>query len=246
MLGCGSSPGVPRPNGDWGACDPTEPRNRRRRSALLVQKIAETGITTVVIDTGPDFREQMIDAQVTHIDGVVFTHAHADHIHGIDDLRSFVLANKTRAQVYADQRTLDHLTSSFNYIFERQKGSDYPPIVDSHLIETGKDFAISGKGGSITLAPFGLQHGTLRIKGFRIADLAYCTDVSGFPDKTLPMVTGVSVLIIGALQHQPHLSHFTLGQALEWIERRAPKRAVLTHMHIPLDYQTVLRETPPH
>jgi phosphoribosyl 1,2-cyclic phosphate phosphodiesterase len=246
MLGCGSSPGVPRPNGDWGACDPQEPRNRRRRAALLVQRIGENGTTTVVIDTGPDFREQMIDAGVNHIDGVVYTHAHADHIHGIDDLRSFVLATKNRAQVYADQRTLTHLTAAFNYIFERQKGSDYPPIVDSHVIETGRDFTIMGKGGAITLTPFGLQHGPLRIKGFRIGGLAYCTDVSGFPDKTLPLVTDVDVLIIGALQHDPHPSHFTLAQALDWIERLKPKRAILTHMHIPLDFKTVLAETPPH
>jgi phosphoribosyl 1,2-cyclic phosphate phosphodiesterase len=246
MLGCGSSPGVPRPNGDWGACNPDEPKNRRRRSALLVQRIGETGTTTVVIDTGPDFREQMIDAKVTHIDGVVYTHAHADHIHGIDDLRSFVLATKKRAQIYADERTLQHLTTAFNYIFERQKGSDYPPIVDTHMIETGKDFTIAGKGGAITLTPFGLQHGPIRIKGFRIGGLAYCTDVSGFPDKTLPLVTGADVLIIGALQHDPHPSHFTLGQALDWIERLKPKRAVLTHMHIPLDYETVLKTTPDH
>ena len=246
MLGCGSSPGVPRPNGDWGACDPNEPKNRRRRSALLVQRISDDGATTVVVDTGPDFREQMIDARVTHIDGVVYTHAHADHIHGIDDLRSFVLATKKRAQIYADERTFAHLTSAFNYIFERQKGSDYPPIVDTHMIETGKEFTIMGKGGSIALTPFGLQHGPLRIKGFRIGGLAYCTDVSGFPDKTLPFVTGVDVLIIGALQHEPHPSHLSLGQALEWIDRLKPKRAVLTHMHIPLDYQTVLLETPDH
>ena len=246
MLGCGSSPGVPRPNGDWGACDPDEPKNRRRRTALLVQRINESGTTTVVIDTGPDFREQMIDAEVSHIDGVVYTHAHADHIHGIDDLRSFVLATKTKAQVYADQRTLQHLVSSFNYIFERQKGSDYPPIVDTHLIETGKEFTITGKGGAIALTPFGLQHGPLRIKGFRIGGLAYCTDVSGFPEKTLPIVAGVDVLIIGALQYEAHPSHFSLAQSLDWIARLGPKRAILTHMHIPLDYRTVLTKTPEH
>jgi phosphoribosyl 1,2-cyclic phosphate phosphodiesterase len=246
ILGCGSSPGVPRPNGDWGACDPNEPRNRRRRAALLVQRISDNGMTTVVIDTGPDFREQMIDAEVTHIDGVVYTHAHADHIHGIDDLRSFVLATRTRAQVYADQRTLTHLTHSFNYIFERQKDSDYPPIVDAHVIESGREFTVSGKGGGITLTPFGLQHGPLRIKGFRIGGLAYCTDVSGFPDKSLAYVTGVDVLIIGALQITQHPSHLSLGQAMDWIGRLAPKRAFLTHMHVPLDYQTVLIDTPDH
>ena len=244
ILGCGSSPGVPRPNGDWGACDPAEPRNRRRRSALLVQRIGEDGTTTVVIDTGPDFRQQMIDAAVSHIDGVVYTHAHADHIHGIDYLRSFVLTSKTRAQIYADQRTLDHLTASFTYIFERQKGSDYPPIVDAHAIETAKDFTITGKGGAITLTPFGIQHGPLRIKGFKIGNLAYCTDASGFPDKTLPLIKEVDVLIVGALQYTSHPSHLSLGEALDWIKRLAPKRAILTHMHIPLDYRTVLAETP--
>lgn len=246
VLGCGSSPGVPRPNGDWGQCDPLEPRNRRRRAALLIERRDDRGTTTVVIDTGPDFREQMIAAAVTHIDGVVYTHAHADHIHGIDDLRAFVIANKARAQVYADQRTLNHLKSSFNYIFERQKDSDYPPIVDAHVIETGKSFMVAGKGGGITLTPFGLQHGPLRIKGFRVGGLAYCTDVSGIPDKTLPWLAGLDLLIVGALQYQPHPAHFSLGQALEWIERLAPKRAVLTHMHIPLDYHTVLNETPAH
>jgi phosphoribosyl 1,2-cyclic phosphate phosphodiesterase len=244
MLGCGSSPGVPRPDGNWGACDPTEPKNRRRRSALLVQRTSDAGTTNVVIDTGPDFRDQMINAGVTHIDGVVYTHAHADHVHGIDDLRSFVLGTKLKIQVYADDRTLAHLTSAFNYIFARQKGSDYPPIADANLIETGRDLTITGKGGPIALTPFGLQHGPIRIKGFRIGGLAYCTDVSGFPDKTVPAVTGLDVLIIGALQYQPHPSHFTLAQSLEWIERLGPKRAVLTHMHIPLDYQTVLDETP--
>lgn len=246
ILGCGSSPGVPRPNGDWGECDPNEPRNKRRRAALLVQRFDGDEVTNVVIDTGPDFRAQMIDANVKHIDGVVYTHAHADHIHGIDDLRSFVLVTKTRVQVYADDRTLQHLHHSFNYIFERQKGSDYPPIAVSHVIETGKAFCVTGKGGLVTLTPFGLQHGALRIKGFRIGGLAYCTDVSGFPDKTLPFVSGVDVLIIGALQYQPHPSHLSLSQALDWISRLKPQKAILTHMHIPLDYHTVLASTPAH
>lgn len=246
ILGCGSSPGVPRPNGDWGECDPANPLNRRRRPALLVERVVEGGTTTVVIDTGPDFREQMIDAKVTRLDGVLYTHAHADHVHGIDDLRSFVLAQKARVPVFADARTLARLKSAFDYVFETQPGSGYPPIVDAHEIETGRTFSISGPGGPLRFLPFGIRHGDLTIKGFRIGGLAYCTDASGIPDKTVPVLAGLDVLIIDALQRKPHPSHFSLGEALGWIDRLAPKRAILTHMHTALDHDAVMAETPAH
>lgn len=246
ILGCGSSPGVPRPNGDWGACDPDEPRNRRMRASLLVQRIGDDGVTTVVIDTGPDFRQQMLLAGVTHIDGVVYTHAHADHVHGIDDLRTFVMTQRARIPVFADARTTERLRTAFDYIFETQKGSGYPPIVDAHLVETGREISIAGKGGAVTLTPFGIDHGTLRIKGFKIGGLSYCTDASGFPEKTLPVIARSDILIIDALQPQPHPTHFSMGQALDWIRRLEPRRAVLTHMHTPMDYRTVLQATPPH
>ncbi|MCU0830339.1 MAG: MBL fold metallo-hydrolase [Rhizobiaceae bacterium] len=245
VLGCGSSPGVPRPNGDWGACDPDEPRNRRRRPALLVQRIEGNEVTTVVIDTGPDFREQMLSAGVTHIDGVVYTHAHADHIHGIDDLRTYVLAQRSRMPLYADQRTMERLRGSFSYIFEAQKGSGYPPIVDAHIVETGRDLTITGKGGPVTFTPFGVDHGTLRIKGYRIGRLGYCTDASGFPARTIPVITGLDVLVIDALQIEPHPTHFSLAQALDWAKRLNARRTILTHMHTPLDYRAVLTSTPP-
>jgi phosphoribosyl 1,2-cyclic phosphate phosphodiesterase len=246
ILGCGSSPGVPRPNGDWGECDPTNPLNRRRRASLLVERVTQAGTTTIVIDTGPDFRDQMLDARVTRLDGVVYTHAHADHVHGIDDLRSFVLAQQTRIPVHADRRTLDRLKSAFDYVFETQPGSGYPPIVDSHQIETGRTFSISGPGGDVSFLPFGVRHGDMTIKGFRIGGLAYCTDASGFPEKTVPLLVGVDVLIIDALQRKSHPSHFSLGEALSWIERLQPKRAVLTHMHTPLDHAVVMAETHAH
>jgi phosphoribosyl 1,2-cyclic phosphate phosphodiesterase len=246
VLGCGSSPGVPRPNGDWGDCDPNEPRNRRRRPSLLVERQSDGGVTRVVIDTGPDFREQMLSARVAHLDGVVYTHAHADHIHGIDDLRTYVLAQRSRVPVYADHQTMERLKESFAYIFETQKGSGYPPLVTSHLIETGRAFAIAGKGGDITLLPFGVTHGDATIKGFRVGGLCYCTDASGFPPKTVPVISGCDVLVIDALQYQQHPSHLSVSQALDWIKRLEPRRAVLTHMHTPLDYRTLLAETPPH
>jgi phosphoribosyl 1,2-cyclic phosphate phosphodiesterase len=247
ILGCGSSPGVPRPNGDWGACDPDEPRNKRLRTSLLVQRKADDGaVTSVVIDTSPDFRQQILNASVKRLDAVVYTHAHADHVHGIDDLRSFVLAQNTRIPIHADGRTMARLKSTFDYIFERLPGSDYPPIADARTFETGDTITVSGQGGKITLTPFPLEHAGLMIKGFRIGAMAYCTDVSGFPERSLRHVAGVEVLVIGALQYRPHPSHLSLAQALDWIGRLEPKRAILTHMHVPLDYRTVLAETPDH
>ena len=138
VLGCGSSPGVPRPMGDWGACEPSNPKNRRRRPALLVQRVrADGALTNVVIDTGPDFREQMLSAGVGRLDAVVYTHAHADHIHGIDDLRSYFLAQRQRIPVYADAPTQERLFAGFGYCFATQPGSSYPPILDANDIEAG-------------------------------------------------------------------------------------------------------------
>jgi phosphoribosyl 1,2-cyclic phosphate phosphodiesterase len=246
VLGCGSSPGVPRPNGDWGACDPTEPRNRRRRPSLLVQRITAEGCTTLVIDTGPDFREQMIDAKVTALDGVAYTHAHADHIHGIDDLRTFVLGRQSKLPVYADERTLQRLSQSFLYLFEAEKGTGYPPILIANTVQTAQTFHVAGRGGPITVLPFGIDHGSLRIKGFRMGGLSYCTDASGIPEKTVPLISGSDVLLIDALQPQPHPSHFSFGEALHWIDRLEAKRGILTHMHTPMDYHIVKRACPPH
>ena len=248
ILGCGSSPGVPRITGDWGACDPANPKNRRLRASLLIEQTgADGGTTSVVIDTGPDFRAQMIAAGATRLDAVIYSHPHADHIHGIDDLRSFVFAQRKRMPVYADAQTMQRLREGFDYCFETPRGSGYPPIVDGYLIgNTNDPIVIAGEGGPITLLPFEQVHGDSTSLGFRVGDLAYCSDVSGFPDATVPKLQGLDVLIIDALQYKPHPSHLSLGEALEWIERLKPKKAVLTHMHIPLDYDTVARETPDH
>lgn len=248
ILGCGSSPGVPRITGDWGACDPANPKNRRLRASLLIEQTgADGGTTSVVIDTGPDFRAQMIAAGATRLDAVIYSHPHADHIHGIDDLRSFVFAQRKRMPVYADAQTMQRLREGFDYCFETPQGSGYPPIVDGYLIgNTNDPIVIDGQGGPITLLPFEQIHGDSTSLGFRVGDLAYCSDVSGFPDATVPKLQGLDVLIIDALQYKPHPSHLSLGEALEWIERLKPKTAVLTHMHIPLDYDTVASETPDH
>lgn len=247
VLGCGSSPGVPRPNGDWGLCDPNNPKNFRYRTSLLVERINSTGdITTVVIDTGPDFREQMINAQVHHIDAVVYTHSHADHIHGIDDLRSFVLGSNTLMNIFADSFTLKRLYEAFGYCFETPQGSNYPPILKSNEINNLLGFSVNGQGGEIIFQPHLQIHGDIHSLGFRIGNVAYCTDISAFPEKSLKNLYNLDVLIIDALQYLPHPSHFSLNEALEWISELKPKRAILTHMHTFLDYDKVMAETPDH
>jgi phosphoribosyl 1,2-cyclic phosphate phosphodiesterase len=245
ILGCGSSPGVPRITGDWGACDPANPKNRRRRASLLVERISDDGgKTTIVIDTGPDFRDQMITAGVRSLDGVVYTHAHADHIHGIDDLRGFWLEQKRLIEVYADAFTLERLRAGFGYCFEKPADSSYPPIVLAHEIIHGEGFGLSGNGGAINFEPLMQIHGSIHSLGFRIGNFAYCSDVSDFPAKTVEAMQGLDVLVIDALQYRPHPSHLSLDETLAWIERLKPKRSILTHMHTPLDYETVAAAMP--
>ena len=248
ILGCGSSPGVPRINGDWGACDPTNPKNRRTRAALLIEQTGDDGgTTTVVIDTGPDFREQMIAAKVKNIDAVFYSHPHADHIHGIDDLRGYVQYTGKGMPIWADSLTMERIREGFRYCLETPKGSSYPPIIEPKIIDPSlAPVAITGAGGTIVFQPVLQHHGSIMSMGFRIGDFAYCSDVSDFPQETIGKLTGLDMLVIDTLQYKFHPSHLSLEQSLGWIARFSPKRAVLTHMHTPLDYETVLRETSEH
>lgn len=248
ILGCGSSPGVPRINGDWGACDPDNSKNQRMRTACMVQQFGpDGGVTTVVIDTGPDLRAQLIAAQVTHIDAVLYTHAHADHLHGIDDLRGYFISSRERIPIYADPTTMQRIRDGFPYCLETPPGSSYPPIVLPHTIDDlSADIAINGAGGTMHFKPHMQQHGDTHSLGFRIGNVGYCTDVSDFPPETVSKLGGLDVLIIDTLQYRYHPSHLSMEQSLAWIEKLAPKRAILTHMHTPLDYDTVMRETPAH
>ncbi len=247
LLGCGSSPGVPRINGDWGACDPANPKNRRTRAAFLVEQFGPGGSTVVAIDTGPDFRQQMISAGVTHVDAVLYTHAHADHLHGIDDLRGFYIGKRRRVPIYADPFTMQRIRQGFGYCLETPPGSNYPPIVEPHLIEDlDEPIVIDGDGGPIPFHPHLQVHGDILSLGFRIGDVAYCSDVSDFPEDSIGKLARLDILIIDTLQYTFHPSHLSLEQSLRWIERFQPKRAILTHMHTPLDYDTVMHETPEH
>lgn len=245
ILGCGSSGGVPRLGGHWGECDPANPRNTRRRCSLLIEREGDGGITRVLVDTTPDLRLQLLDAGVGVLDAVVYTHAHADHVHGIDDLRMIVFNTRRRLDVWADRPTADSLLNRFGYAFDTPEGSEYPPILNLHLIEG--PVTIDGAGGSVTLRPFRVAHGrNFDSLGFRIGDIAYLPDVSAIYEESWPMLEGLDVWILDALRRTPHPTHAHLAQSLEWIARAGPRRAVLTNMHLDLDYDAVAAETPEH
>lgn len=244
ILGCGSSGGVPRIGGHWGDCDPSNPKNRRTRCSMLVERVSDAGTTRVLIDTSPDLRTQLLDAGVGEIDAVIYTHAHADHTHGLDDLRMIVYNMRARLQVWADEPTRDNLFERFRYAFETPEGSSYPPILDMNLIDG--DVTVTGAGGEITFNPFLVRHGGMDALGFRIAGLAYLPDVASIPDEAWGALQNLDVWVLDALRRDPHPTHSHLAQSLEWIEKVAAKRAVLTNMHIDLDYETVLAETPDH
>jgi phosphoribosyl 1,2-cyclic phosphate phosphodiesterase len=245
ILGCGSSAGVPRPALGWGACDPSNPKNRRRRCSLLAERTSDQGTTRIVIDTSPDLREQLIDAEVEHIDAVFLTHEHADQTHGIDDLRSVVLHQRRRIPVYLNQSTAKDIMSRFSYCFVSPPGSDYPPILDQHSIEAGESRSIEGKGGPVTLSAFILQHGNIPALGYRIGDAAYTPDVSDIPAESWGHLENLELWIIDGLRYAGHPSHFSVNDALSWIERFKPKRAVITNMHSDLDYEVMRQSLPP-
>ncbi len=242
ILGCGSSGGVPRLGGDWGDCDPKNPKNRRRRCSVLVERIAGDAITQVLIDTSPDMREQLLGAQIGSLDGVVFTHSHADHTHGIDDLRQVVFNMKRRLAVWADAPTQNALISRFGYAFMQPEGSPYPPILNLHSIDG--TFHVDGPGGPISFQPFRVDHGSMDALGFRIGPLAYLPDVLAIPDAVWPLLEGLECWVLDALRRKPHPTHAHLALSLEWIARAKPTQAVITNMHLDLDYETLLHELP--
>jgi phosphoribosyl 1,2-cyclic phosphate phosphodiesterase len=246
ILGCGSSGGVPRPALGWGECDPSNPKNRRRRTSLLVERRSDGGVTRVLIDTSPDLREQLLDAEVDWLDGVLYSHDHADHTHGIDDLRALFMKRRQRVDVYLDQRTSDIIRARFRYCFEAPPGSEYPPIVEEHRLTPATPVTIQGEGGAITALPVRQEHGDIAALGFRFGNVAYSCDISGLPPESIAALAGLDVWIVDALRYRPHPSHFALDDALRWIERIKPRRAILTNLHADLDYEVLRGKLPVH
>lgn len=232
ILGCGTSTGVPRLPGDWGACDPLEPKNRRRRASILV----EQGGTTLLVDCGPDMRAQLLDAQVKRLDAVLVTHDHADHTHGIDDLRGYTIEQGHEIPLHAPREALDRLERRFDYIFAGRHG--YAPICTAHPIDG--PFRI----GEIEVRPFLQEHGGIFSLGFRFGDIAYTTDASGLPEESFRVLEGVRVWIVDALRPRPHPTHSHLQRTLGWIARVQPERAILTHMSNAMDHATLRASLP--
>lgn len=246
ILGCGSSMGVPRAALGWGDCDPNEPKNRRRRCVLLVERTSTDGVTRVLIDAGSDLREQLIDANIGWLDGVLITHEHADHTHGLDDLRPLFVNKRRLVDVYMDEPTSRAVHGGFGYCFKTPPGSAYPPMLKEHRLVPGTPVTIHGQGGSIDVLPVLQDHGEIASLGFRFGNVAYSTDLKRLPPESITALAGLDVWIVDALRRPPHPSHFNLEESLQWIERINPKRAILTDLHSDMDYGTLCRTLPAH
>lgn len=247
ILGCGSSGGVPRVGMGWGACDPENPRNRRRRCSVLLTRQDGGARTRVLVDTSPDLREQLLDAAAERLDAILFTHAHADHVHGIDDVRPIVIAMRHRIPIFADAVTRALLESRFGYCFVSPPGSQYPPILDLHdLPAEGSELILKGPGGPIAAVPFRMRHGNEDALGFRFGAVGYAPDVSVMPEAAKAELRNLDVLILDALRDTPHPTHFSVSDAIAHIEELRPRRAILTNLHTDLDYASLAARLPPN
>jgi phosphoribosyl 1,2-cyclic phosphate phosphodiesterase len=236
ILGCGTSSGVPRVGNDWGDCDPGEPKNRRRRVSILVEQDG----THVLVDTGPDLREQLLGANVAELDAVIWTHDHADHCHGIDDLRQVFHARRAPVPGYGRRETLDTLVDRFGYIFEGK--GEYPPVAEASLLPDQLQI------GPLSIRIVDQPHGSMTSAGIRFdadrTSIGYSTDVNGLTDEMVALFRGIDVWIVDALRRRPHPSHASLSETLDWIAVVQPKRAILTHMDQSMDYRKLLAELP--
>ena len=244
ILGSGSSAGVPRADGEWGACDRSNPRNRRSRCSMLARRLdGDADPTTVLIDTAPELRLQCAAAGVTRVDGVLITHDHADQTNGMDDLRAFYLKHRKRTPCYLDEATRKTLDGRFGYIFHEQPW--YPAICEALPVPAfGRAWSIEGPSGAIPIIAFDQDHGSVRSVGYRLGRVAYSSDVVGVPEESFAMLQDLDVWIVDALRYRSHPTHANVETALRWIERVRPRRAILTNLHMDLDYVTLSRELP--
>ncbi|MBI1954285.1 MAG: MBL fold metallo-hydrolase [Proteobacteria bacterium] len=234
ILGCGSSGGVPLITGEWGWCNPHNPKNKRRRVSVLVQ----VKDLNILIDTSPDLREQLLDANINRIDGVLYTHAHADHINGIDDLRQIFVKHKQTIPVYGHELTLQTLMQMYRYLFETLD-TGYPSFLKACKIEKSPFYV-----NDIPIISFQQHHGSIPTLGYRIGNFAYSTDMHTLPKESFDVLQGLDLWIVDALQYVPHATHAHLKRTLEYIDLLKPKRAILTHMTHFLDYDELKAQLP--
>ena len=250
ILGCGSSGGVPRVGGDWGACDPNEPKNRRTRCSLWVEywegdtKPERDKCTSVLIDTSPDLREQLLAIEIKRLDALFFTHEHADQTHGIDDLRALAYRMRQRVPTYMDQHTHDHVYERFKYCFEMPEGRVHPPILElKDLIKPGDVHQVEGPGGVLDIAVLGLSHGPTPALGFLIGNkIAYTPDVHDISNQTLGTLEDIPIWIMDGLRYSGHPTHAHVDKGLSWIARTRTRKAILTNLHIDMDYNVLKSE----
>lgn len=237
ILGCGSSVGVPTVGGNWGQCDPDNPHNRRLRSSILI----ESGATTILFDTSPDLRQQMLRTGTQDIAAVLYSHVHADHVHGIDDLRGFCFLNRKSIPVYGFPEVTESLTTRFPYLFRGPKDGSKPPFLTAHTVEAGP-LALGGL--SFTLLE--QDHTVCRTLGFRLGNFAYTPDVKNLSDAVFDQLQGVETWVVSCIRREPHIAHAHLETILQWIDKVGPQRAYLTHMNNSMDYATLCAELPDH
>jgi phosphoribosyl 1,2-cyclic phosphate phosphodiesterase len=245
ILGCGSSGGVPRADGDWGACDPANPKNQRSRCSLLVRRLGEGAEreTTAIVDTSPDLRLQTAQSGAKRLDGILLTHDHADQVHGIDDVRAFFIRQRAKIACHMDAATDASMMRRFGYIFEPEGG--YPAICERRPIAAhGVAWTVEGPSGAIPVVTFEQDHGGVRSVGYRFGGVAYSSDVVNLDESAFEALAGLDVWIVDALRYRPHPTHAHLERTLEWIARLKPRRAILTNLHIDLDYETLTAELP--
>jgi len=241
ILGCGSATGTPAVGRGWGDLDPKNPKNSRLRPSILV----ENGNTCILVDTSPDLRRQLLNAEVDRLDAVLYTHYHADHLHGIDDLRQINRSMNAAIDMYADVDTMDSIKQRFGYVLEPLSDgatSYFKPTLNPHTLHDGDKLTI----GDVDIEVFVQDHGYCKTLGFRFGPIAYSTDVVEMPEKAFDILDGVDTWIVGALIDQPHSTHAHVDKALNWMERVGPRRGVLTHMGFGFDYEVLKSRLPDH